>query len=449
MKWHSLHIAALALCVLFPAFTTPGYADTSTDRIAIATEFITQLTNGEFTRAVERFDPKMKDVAPADSIQKVWNTLIEQCGPFLGTGATSPANENGFDAILVTCRFQKATLTASVVFDNKLQINGLWFRPYSDPAAPKYSAPSYVNPANFSEQEMTVGSGEWKLPATLSIPKGKGPFPAVVLVHGSGAQDRDETIGPNKPFRDIAQGLASQGIAVLRYEKRTKAHGVQMAKEGVKITVKEEVTDDVLLAVKLLRITKRINPKKVFVLGHSLGGMLVPRIGKADPQISGLISLAGPSRPLEDLVIEQVTYLASLDGKPSPEAQKKLDEIKADVAKIKALRANTSLPDGLLINAPATYWLDLNQYKQVEVAKSLKLPMLFIQGGRDYQVTRADLDGWMAALKGRKTATFKYYPQLNHLMQDGVGKSKPSEYDQRKPVNQQVLGDIANWVKQH
>ncbi len=449
MTWKLPHIAVIAMISLLPLFANPGHADTSADRIAIANEFLLQLSKGEYEQATQHFDAQMKEVFPPDNIKKVWTSIVEQCGEFISTGAVTSSKDQGYDTKVVVCRFKNAVIDARVVFNDQQQITGLWFRPHADPLAPKYTAPTYVNPSRFTELPAVVGSGKWKLPATISIPKGKGPFPAVVLVHGSGAHDRDETIGPNKPFKDIAQGLASLGIAVLRYEKRTKAYGVQMAREGVKITVKEEVVDDALLAVQLLRKTKQINPNKIFVCGHSLGGLLVPRIGKADPKIRGLILLAGPSRPLEDLIIEQVTYLASLDGKPSPEAQKKLDEIKADVVKIKQLKPNTPLPDGLLVNAPATYWLDLNLYKPLEVVKQLKMPLLFIQGGRDYQVTRADLDGWMTALKGKKTATFKYHPQLNHLMQDGVGKSKPSEYDQRKPVNPQVVKDIANWVKQY
>lgn len=449
MKLRLLPLATLALCGLFAWFSNAAYSDIVDDHTQLATAFIAQLQKAEFTHAVERFDPKMKEVFPAESLEKVWNSLIEQCGPFLNTGQTGSTNEAGYDAVLVTCRFQNATLTARVVFDNKQQICGLWFRPYEDPSGPKYSIPSYVKPAKFSEQELTIGSGEWKLPATLSIPKGKGPFPVVVLVHGSGAHDRDESIGPNKPLKDIAQGLASQGVAVLRYVKRTKLYGQLMSTNHVLITVKEEVTDDALLAVKLLRSTKRINPKKVFVLGHSLGGMLVPRIGKSDPKIAGLISVAGPSRPVEDLVMEQVNYLASLDGKLTPEAARKLDEIKQEVAAIKKVGSEPSPPTRLILNAPAAYWLDLNGYQPAVLAKSLRMPILVLQGGRDYQVSRVDFDGWRRVFGTSKMASYKYYPKLNHLLQDGEAKSIPSEYLQRKPVSQQVIADIAQWVKQH
>jgi len=107
-------------------------------------------------------------------------------------------------------------------------------------------------------------------------PEGKGPFPAVVLVHGSGPQDRDETIGPNKPFRDLAWGLASQGIAVLRYDKRTKVHGAMMAGAVEQFTVKEETIDDALAAVALLRGTDGSITKNLSCSVTASAGCLSP-----------------------------------------------------------------------------------------------------------------------------------------------------------------------------
>src|SRR5262249_29401225 len=156
------------------------------------------------------------------------------------------------------------------------RIAGLRFRPPAAPAAP-YSPPAYVTPASYTETEFTVGSGDWPLPGTLEMPVGAGPFPALVLVQGSGPNDRDETLFGNKPFKDLALGLASRGVAVLRYDKRTKVYQAKLA--GVPgLTVTEEVVEDALAAVKTLRAQPRIDPARVFVLGHSLGGMLIPRI---------------------------------------------------------------------------------------------------------------------------------------------------------------------------
>jgi len=328
--------------------------------------------------------------------------------------------------------------------DLQKRVAGLFFAP-GESLAP-YTPPGYVKPTSFSEKEVTVGSGEWALPGTLTMPVGPGPFPAVVLVHGSGPNDRDESIGPNKPFRDLAGGLASKGIAVLRYEKRSRQYGVKLA--GLSnLTVKEEVTDDAVAAVSLLRKTEGINPKQIYVLGHSLGGMLVPRIGLLDPNIAGLISLAGATRHLEDVIPDQMSYLASLDGSVSSEEQARIDDAKAQGNKIKSLKPSDAGSKTLYFGAPADYWLDLRDYDPPETAKSLKQRFLILQGERDYQVTMTDFQRWKAALGTKPNVVFKTYLQLNHLFIAGTGKSSPAEYDQPAHVDEQVILDLAEWIK--
>lgn len=162
-----------------------------------------------------------------------------------------------------------------------------------------------------------------------------------MLVHGSGPNDRDETLGPNKPFRDLTRGLAFKGIAVLRYDKRTKVHGARMAK-GTNMTVKEETIDDALAAVNVLRGSSSVDRNRIFVLSHSLGGMLIPRIGQADSKIAGLIVFAGATRPLEDTLLEQVTYIASLKGTLTAEDKKELEKLKAEVATTRSRRPTST-----------------------------------------------------------------------------------------------------------
>ena len=261
---------------------------------------------------------------------------------------------------------------------------------------------------------LEVVTGPYRLPAELKLPAGKGPFPAVVLVHGSGPNDMDETIGPNKPFRDIADGLAARGIASLRYVKRTRQYGAMLPKE---ITVREETIEDALSAVALLRKSVKIDGKRIFVVGHSLGAFVAPRIGAGDPEIAGLVLLAGNTRTLDAMIDDQLRYL----GAPAEDGER------------------------LKKAMPPAYWKDLAAYNPVATARALKMPMLILQGERDYQVTMEDFKGW-EPLRGPRV-TLKSYPALNHLFQPGVGKAKPAEYGVAKPFDPGVIEDIAAWIR--
>lgn len=298
------------------------------------------------------------------------------------------------------------------------------------------------------EREVTIGKGQWSLPATLTLPEGTGPFPGVVLVHGSGPHDRDETVMANKPFRDIAFGLAEKGIAVLRYEKRTKFYAVQLSM-AESITVKEEVTEDASTAVGFLSQTAIIDHAHIFLLGHSLGGMLAPRIAEADPRISGIIILAGNTRPLEELIIEQTRGIFLQDGVLSAAESAQLAALSAQAAQIKEIKLHPQSTSTLKpFGVPAAYWLDLSAYDPVLTARRLNKPILILQGERDYQVTLEDFDGWKKGLSDKADVTFKVYPAMNHLFIEGAGKSTPLEYRQPGHIAAVVLEDCAAWILQ-
>jgi dienelactone hydrolase len=276
------------------------------------------------------------------------------------------------------------------------------------------------------------------------------PFAAVVLVHGSGPNDRDETVGPNKPFRDLAWGLATNGIAVLRYDKRTKVYGARMVALEGGITIREETVDDALAAVRLLRNDPRIDGERIFVLGHSLGGYCIPMIGRDDAEIAGLIVMAGAARPLEDLLKEQYTYIYSLDGEISDEERSKLKEIERQVAAVKDPRLSTDTPrDSLPLGSDAAYWLGLRDYRPDEMIARLEHPVLVLHAERDYQVTMVDFEKWRAALTPPRDVTVISYPSLNHLFIEGEGTCTPEEYRRAGYVAEEVVNDLAEWIARH
>lgn len=306
----------------------------------------------------------------------------------------------------------------------------------------------YVDQSSFTEREVTIESGEWSLPGILAMPQGEGPFPAVVLVHGSGPNDRDETIGVNKPFRDLAWGLASNGIAVLRYDKRSFVYGRASVEDITTFTVQDEVIDDALAAVNLLQGTEGINPQSVFVIGHSLGAMLAPRIAQQAPDLAGIVLLAAPGRSLIDVSLEQFDYLGTLPENQVEEAQAVLEAYREELNAAAQIDESTDL-NAVFFGAPTSYWLDLQNYSQVQVAQGLSLPMLILQGARDYQVTMEDFAGWREALEDAPNVTFRSYPALNHLFLAGEGPSVPAEYNQPGHVPGEVINDLVNWIREH
>ncbi|HSF40989.1 MAG TPA: alpha/beta fold hydrolase [Thermoanaerobaculia bacterium] len=434
-------------CLFLLLLPLPSLSQGQPDLTAAATAFVNHLVKGEYEAAARPFTETMRGAAPPEKLGEIWKAIQTQMGAFQRIAGTRVEPMGGFQSVFVTSEFAGATVDLQVTFDSEGRIAGFFVRPTEAGKAqspPEWAAPPYADKARFREEEVTVGPGEWALSGTLTLPVGEGPFPALVLVHGSGPHDRDETIGPNKPFKDLAWGLASRGIAVLRYEKRTKVYGLKLlALPG--LTAKEEIVDDVIAAANLLRGRKEIDARRISVLGHSLGGTLVPRIGKADPGIAGFIVMAGAARPLEDLLLEQVPYIASVDGTVTEEEKRQIESVKALVETIRNLKQGSKeTPMGV----PASYWLDLRGYHPPAVAKELKTPFLILQGERDYQVTMEDFELWRKALADRKDVLFKAYPDLNHLFMEGKGKAAPEEYGRPGHVAQKVVEDVAGWILQ-
>jgi len=414
-----------------------------------ARQFLEAMSREDFQGAVKDFGETMLKLSGPDKLAPFWKQFMTQVGAYKKQTAARRERQDPYDFVLVTCEFEKASLNARVVFDKDKKIAGFQFLPVLPES--KYEPPAYADPSLFTETDVTVGGGAWKLPGTLTVPKGSGPFPGLVLVHGSGPNDRDETIGPNRPFKDLAWCLASRGIAVLRYDKRTKLYGAQIVAEPklfAMLTVKEEAIDAPVEAFKVLLQDKRVDPGRAAILGHSLGGMLIPRIALAAEKLkpAGFIIMAGLTRPLEDTMIAQFKYLFALNGPLSEESKKQLQDYQAQVDKIKALKASDIGSEERYFFASPAYWLDMRGYYPPEAAVRIEHPMLILQGGRDYQVTTEDLDNWKKALGGRSDVTFKLYPKLNHLFFEGQGLITPNEYQYTHgSVAKYVIDDIAAW----
>jgi hypothetical protein len=300
----------------------------------------------------------------------------------------------------------------------------------------------------FRERQRIVLNDSQYLDGVLWLPDGVNQPPVVVMVHGSGPMDMDETVGPNKVFLDLAYALAEQGIASFRYEKRTKVYPSWMKNDS--LGLKEETIDDAINALKMMRASSLIDSTSIWVLGHSLGGYALPEIMDGACFVAGGIILGGNSRPVHTLVQEQIEYLSKRDGKYSL-AERRLN---ARMMKInrsieakkwrKLERQLTRVEE--VIYWPVKFFRESESYDPVQVLKqSCSKATLILQGGRDYQVDTSNFHRWK--LSGTSKVAYRLIPEVNHLFIRGVGVPGPSEYFIAGNVDERVSEYISEFIR--
>ena len=303
------------------------------------------------------------------------------------------------------------------------------------------------------QEPIIIGQNtRYPLKGLLTLPEGDGPFPAVVLVHGSGSSNMDEKVGKLTPFRDLAQGLAARGIAAIRYNKRSFTHGLKMVLDKKHpITVREETVEDALLAAQLLRADRRIDSGRVFLMGHSMGGMLAPRIECEGGDFRGLILLAGSPRRLEEIMLDQMAEIMSASTGLTKKLMAKqhaqfsrlfegLYDLTDEEARQKKGGGGTTL----------YYFKEMGQPTVAQWLEKTNKPMLIMQGEKDFQVKAAvDFALYKDLLRQRENVTFRLYPGLNHCFVparfDSIADAK-KEFTPERHIGPQVLDDLANWI---
>lgn len=406
--------------------------------------------DGQFSELRDKFAPQLRPLVPPEALRDSWNAEVAKHGPVsaLGAPVTEPAGP-GTVVVKVPVTFERAAGTVAVGLageeGSEAWITGIQLLPASaaEPVAP-WAPPPYADPDTFTEHDVTVGEGPLAVPGTLSVPRrtGAARAPGVVLLSGSGPNDRDETIGRNKPLKDLAWGLATRGVATARFDKVTRAHPDLVAADA-SFTLTDEYVPHAVAAIELLREHPAVDPARVFVAGHSEGGTAAPRAAARAPA-AGLVIIAGGAQPLHHAMLRQFRHLATLNPAQAAAADAVARQVAAvDDPGLSQTTPRSALPFGIA----AAYWLDLRGYDAPAAAAALGKPVLVVQGGRDYQVTVADdLSRWQAALEGRPDVTIRVYPADNHLLFPGSGPSSPAEYEPAQHVDQAVVADIAAWL---
>ena len=306
------------------------------------------------------------------------------------------------------------------------------------------------NTKNSIVEKVIVGAGSaYPLNGLLTLPADRsGPIPAVVLVHGSGPSNMDEKVMKLTPFKDLAEGLVKYGIASLRYDKRTFVYARKMAKECV--TVKEETIDDAVLAVQMLKKDTRINSDRIFVVGHSIGAMLAPRIDAEGADVKGLVLMAGTPYRLEDIVLRQfrqagssksvLKWIVGLENRIFSGKFNGLYQMDDETAKKKKFAGNVSL----------YYFKEMGKKTAADYLLETEKPVLILQGGKDFQVlAEDDFRKFQELLAGRKNTVSICYPDLNHVfvtaIYDDILKAS-KEYSVERHIGEEVIHDIASFI---
>ncbi len=301
-----------------------------------------------------------------------------------------------------------------------------------------------------TREKIVIGEGsEYPLNGLLTLPTDLStPVPAVVMVHGSGASNMDEKVMKLAPFKDLAAGLGKRGIASVRYDKRSYVHGRKMLRHEV--TVREETIEDAILAIRLLKNDPRIDPDRIYILGHSMGAMLAPRIDAEGGDVKGLIMMAGTPHRLEDIVLRQLKqaggsksilkWIVGLEYKVYAGKFSGLYQMSDEEARKKKFAGNLTL----------YYFKEMGMKTAADYLLESTKPVLIMQGGKDFQVLADDdFKAFQSLLAERENTYFKLYPGLNHIfvkaIYDDILKAA-KEYNVERHIGKTVLNDIAAFI---
>jgi dienelactone hydrolase len=401
---------------------------------AAARQFVDHLFAEEYEAAQSLFTESVRGQATPAVLERMHLGYAAAGGEFRAIDGVETGVRSGLTTVTLSLQFERASASLRTSLTEALELRGAAM-------AGEYERASYVDPGSFEATEHTLDPGGCRLGATVTMPTDVDRAPGVVIVHGSGPADRDLTIGANEPYRDLAEGLSSRGIAVLRYDKRTHACNVPAAE----YTVDRVTVEDAVHALSWFRERDAVESDDVSVLGHSLGAMMAPAIAARDGQIAGAIGLATPARPLTEIFLDQIDHLASVGEYTLSGVDEQRTQWQRAAEQIRNGNVEDDEP---LLGFSGAFWRSLEGYDPVERADALSVPQHYLQGGRDYQVTvEDDFAEWQTAFADDPSVALSAYDPLNHVFLPGQGPSVPEAYNVPNEVHESVVEDLATWIR--
>lgn len=414
----------------------------------IGIKLIEILEAGSYSKLRGLLTRRIRWLVSAKKLESSWKLILATQGKVVSVTMGEVTKSGDVTVVRFPLVFEKVAVAVVVRIGSTGHLTSI--RAIPDYSSSPWSPPPYADESLFTEEEVTLGHTDLVVPGTLTLPH-TSPHTsraAVVMLQGSGPADRNSSIGQLKPFKDLAWGLATRGIASVRFDKFTFVHP---GKPMVNPTLDDEYVYHARAAIALLRSRPDLAELPIVVLGHSLGGTVAPRVGKREPSVAGLVILAGSTKPLHWTAIRQLQYLNMLKDKKHHVPKGVVDAATKQAKFIDSPGLTLSTPSAKLpLDIPASFWLDIRDYNPVSTAAELGKPMFVAQGGRDYQVTlKDDFAAWKAGLGGKSDVEFRVYGDMNHVFRAGTGMSSPEEYDVAGGhVDADVVEDVARWIKE-
>lgn len=406
------------------------------ESLNLAKKVFKEFQNGHSDLFYKHASTELKKSLSREQLNSVFSSFEAQCGSYLKSENWFVASFNNQWLITSCLVFQNIEIKLEMTIGKDSIIYGLYFKPLA-----KKKNKLISDDVSYREEKAIIKTGKFSMDALMCYPSHRELFPCVILIPGSGPADMNETIYSNTPFLDIAHFLAKQGIASLRFNKRTFQCGSEM--DPNKITLNEEYVEDVLSAIELLKKNSNIDGKRIYLVGHSLGGMILPRILSKTSDVKGAVFMAANSSRLEDIILKQVLCLNSFPNDKVVELRSQVENVK------KIIDGDFDPKVGTPLNLPFSYWKDLGLYKPIKMLNKVSIPMLFVNGGRDYQVPVEELLEWKRNLKNKENVSFKIYPTLSHIFMEGSEKPGPNDYIKKSVVSKDFLNDLSDWIKKN
>jgi len=407
----------------------------------LAVQFMDLFFGKNFEECAKFFPEKYKENVNADILAQAYEQIIGLYGEFEDYSFNSYTLKDGYILMIFDGYHSDASVYYIVAFMDKMIEQ---FLPQTKEFYNEITEIPYVNEDNFVKKDIKINTDkDIKLDAELTYPANNQDYPLVVLVHGSGANNMDEKIGPNYIFKNIAYGLSTAGIGCLRYNKRSYQYPEQFSNNNY--TLDQLVTDDVIAAIKVgMKYSK-----KIYVLGHSLGGYMAPMIKeralKEGLDIQGLIICAGAIESLPQLLLRQIKFQLQLDGEITEAENEYIEEVQKQINIIES----GDIPEDFSYLWNKNVWDQFNKYSFTESLSKVNIPTLILQGERDIQVfpdVAREVENNLINMGNFENIVFKYFSKINHMLMEGEGPYSPSEYFKPSYVSKDIVKTIIEFI---